>query len=235
MNLNFFPAKRKIAVFVIVFAFLLFGYLYGIPLWGKVTRCYNLFIDSEQIKSFITSFGPGAPLVFVIIQIFQVLLAPIPGEVTGFVGGYLFGAAKGFLYSSIGLTAGSLLNFIIGRFIGKQYVRKLIPAAQLDRFDALIKRQGIIVVFLLFVIPGFPKDYLCLFLGLSALPVEVFIIIAAIGRMPGTFILSLQGAFLFEQRHGLFIILSGLCLGLVCIAYLYRENLYQWVERFNSR
>ncbi len=235
MNLNFFPAKRKIAVFVIVFAFLLFGYLYGIPLWGKVTRYYNLFIDSEQIKTFITSFGPGAPLVFIIIQVFQVLFAPIPGEVTGFVGGYLFGAAKGFLYSSIGLTAGSLLNFIIGRFIGKQYVRKLIPAAQLNRFDALIKRQGIIVVFLLFVIPGFPKDYLCFFLGLSAIPIKIFIILAAIGRMPGTFILSLQGAFLFDQVYIMFAFIAGLCLVISLFAYRYRQGLYQWVERFNGR
>jgi len=236
MALKFFTRNSKILVFILVCTLLAWiGYWYGIPLWGKVSRYYSLFTDSEQIKTFIISFGLGAPLVFVIIQVFQVLLAPIPGEVTGFIGGYLFGAAKGFLFSSIGLTVGSWLNFIIGRFLGKRYVRKLIPAAQLNKFDTIIKRQGVIVVFLFFVFPGFPKDYLCLFLGLSAIPVKVFIIIAAIGRMPGTFILSLQGAFLIEQKYGLFVILSSLCLILVCVAYRYRENLYRWVERFNAR
>ncbi|MDP7076708.1 MAG: VTT domain-containing protein, partial [Desulfobacterales bacterium] len=190
-------------IFILLIAFFL-GYFYRVPLWGKITHYYLLFTNKDQIKTFITSFGSGAPIVFILIQILQVLFAPIPGEATGFIGGYLFGASKGFLYSSLGLTAGSWIIFVIGRLLGKRYVRKLIPIKQLDRFDLLVKRQGVVVLFLFFLIPGFPKDYLCFFLGLSDLPIRVFIIITAIGRMPGTYMLSLQGAFLYEQMYGLF-------------------------------
>ena len=225
--------RRTITV-VVVCILVLLGYLYRIPLWEKTTYFYDLFTDREQIKAFVTSFGSGAPVVFIIIQILQVLLAPFPGEATGFIGGYLFGATKGFLFSSIGLTAGSLINFTIGRFLGKRYVRKLIPPAQLDRLDKIVKRQGVIVLFVLFVFPGFPKDYLCLFLGLSAIPLKVFIILAAIGRMPGTLMLSLQGSYVLEQKYGLFAMILGICLILVFLAYRYREDLYQWLERFNG-
>ena len=81
---------------------------------------------------------------------------------------------------------GSWINFAIGRFLGKRFVRRWIPAAKLERFNRLLKRQGIIVLLILFIFPGFPKDYLCLFLGLTAIPRNVFLVIASIGRMPGT-------------------------------------------------
>jgi uncharacterized membrane protein YdjX (TVP38/TMEM64 family) len=226
---------QKIIIVAVVCVLVVLGYLYRIPLWEKTTYYYDILTDREQIKAFITSFGKGAPVVFIIIQILQVLLAPFPGEATGFIGGFLFGATKGFFYSSIGLTVGSLINFTIGRFLGNRFVRKLIPPAQLERMDNIVKRQGVIVLFGLFVFPGFPKDYLCLFLGISAIPLKVFILLTAIGRMPGTLMLSLQGSYIFEQRYGWFALILSVCLVLIFLAYRYREGLYNWVDKFNRK
>jgi uncharacterized membrane protein YdjX (TVP38/TMEM64 family) len=169
------------------------------------------------------------------IQVLQVIFAPVPGEVTGFIGGYLFGAANGFLFSSLALTVGSGLNFCIGHFLGRRYIRKWIPVDVLERFDRVLKHQGVIVSFILFIIPGFPKDYLCLFLGFSTIPFKVFIALAAIGRMPGTLLLSLQGASVFSQNYGLFALIFGLCLLAAVLGYRYREAVYGWVEKLNSR
>ncbi len=226
---------QKIIAVVVVCILVVLGYLYRIPLWEKVSVYYDIFTDREQTKAFIASFGTGAPVVFILIQILQVLLAPFPGEATGFIGGFLFGATKGFLYSSIGLTVGSLINFTIGRFLGKRFVRKLIPQAHLERMDNLVRHQGVIVLFGLFVFPGFPKDYLCLFLGLSAIPLKIFIILTAIGRMPGTLMLSLQGSYIFEQSYGWFAFIVSVCLVLIFLAYRYREGLYRWIEKFNGK
>ena len=227
---------RRILISGAVVCFIVFlGYVYHQYLWEKITYVYHLFGDREQIKTFVASFGQGAPAIFIIIQILQVLFAPFPGEATGFIGGFLFGAAKGFLFSSIGLTLGSWINFSIGRFMGKRFVRKLIPERQLDRLDKIIKRQGVIVLFILFVIPGFPKDYLCLFLGLSTLPLKIFLILAGIGRMPGTLMLSLQGSYIFEQKYGLFAVIMVLCLMVILLAYKYRDPLYQWLEKYNEK
>jgi uncharacterized membrane protein YdjX (TVP38/TMEM64 family) len=105
----------------------------------------------------------------------------------------------------------------------------------LERIDNIVKRQGVIVLFILFIFPGFPKDYLCLLLGLSAIPLKIFIILVTIGRMPGTLMLSLQGSYLFEQRYGWFAVMLGLCFVLIFFAYRYREDLYQWLEKFNRK
>jgi len=196
---------------------------------------YRQITDREQIAQVVAAFGRGAPLAFMSLQVLQVVLAPIPGEATGFIGGYIFGAARGFIYSSLALAAGSWINFAIGRFLGRRYVRRWIPTDKLARFDQLLKRQGIIVLLILFIFPGFPKDYLCLFLGITAIPLRAFLLIASIGRMPGTLMLSLQGEFLFQKNYVVFAVVFGVTLLAAVLSIMYRETLYRWMEKLNRK
>ncbi len=210
-------------------------YWFSEPIQHRADHLFRLLTDREQVTAYVASFGNAAPLVFMAVQIAQVIMAPIPGEATGFIGGYLFGAFAGCFYSSIALTIGSLLNFLIGRFLGKRWVRRLIPKDKLAKYDHLLRHQGMLVVFLLFLFPGFPKDYLCLFLGVSTMPVRVFLLMAMIGRIPGTLMLSLQGALVYEKNYLIFCLLVGLNAVLIYFGYRYRESLYQWVEKINGQ
>lgn len=214
---------------LLILGLILFSF--GGELWSLLVRFFYFLSDREKIRVYIEGFGPAAPWVFMLVQILQVLLAPVPGEATGFIGGYLFGVAKGFIISSIALSIGSIINFSVGRFLGRRYVRKVIPAKYLARFDMVAKREGVLIVFMLFVFPGFPKDYLCLFLGLSALPFKIFVMMATIGRMPGTFILSLQGSMLFEQNYLILALATAICSCIVLLGYRYRESFYAWIEK----
>lgn len=198
---------------------------------AEALRWYGLVTDREWLRSAVASFGWAAPLVFIGIQIAQVIAAPVPGEATGFIGGYLFGTLPGFIYSTIGLSIGSLINFGIGRMLGERFVRRFVSKERFQHLDRLVNRQGIIALLILFVIPGFPKDYLCLALGLSTLPVKLFAPMACAGRIPGTLMLSLQGAALYERSYGLLAVVAGASLVLVLLAYRYREALYRWAER----
>ncbi len=225
----------RLLIVLIACVILILVVLFRESIWDKLSYFYHLLSDRDRIRDFITSFGIGAPLVFMGIQVLQVIFAPVPGEATGFIGGYLFGVLKGFIYSSMALAVGSWINFSIGRFLGVRWVRQMIPTAKFEKFDSMLKRQGIVVLFLLFVFPGFPKDYLCLFLGLSTLPLKVFILLATVGRMPGTFLLSLQGKYLFEKNYVVLGIVAAVCAILAFVIYRYRENLYLWIERYNNK
>jgi uncharacterized membrane protein YdjX (TVP38/TMEM64 family) len=202
--------------------------------WAQARRWYGLVTDREWLRAAVESCGWAAPFVFIGIQIAQVIAAPVPGEATGFIGGYIFGTLTGFIYSTIGLTIGSLINFGIGRMLGERFVRRLVSNERFQRIDRLINRQGVIALFIMFAIPGFPKDYLCLALGLSTLPMKLFALMACIGRMPGTLMLSLQGAALYDRSYGLLAGVASACLVLILLAYRYREALYRWVEKMNS-
>ncbi len=110
----------------------------GVAVWfvNPLLRFYDLFTDRKTVAAYIEAWGAAAPAVFVGIQILQVFIAPLPGEVSGLIGGYLFGVVRGFIYSSIGLTLGSMVNFSLGRILGKRFVRRLIPEQQLQAWIA---------------------------------------------------------------------------------------------------
>jgi len=227
--------KAKIITAMAFGLLMLAGYYFRTPIWKMGVNTYDVLTDREAIKTYILSWGMAAPIVFIGIQILQVVLAPIPGGATGFIGGFLFGTLNGFLYSSIGLSVGSLINFGIGRLLGKQFIRKLIPASQIKQLDKLVHRQGAIVLFICFLFPGFPKDYLCLFLGVSDIPFKLFFIMATFGRMPGTLALSIQGASLYEQEYVLMTVITLFCIVSAYLSYRYKENLYNWMEKLNGK
>lgn len=202
-------------------------------LWSEAGRRLALLTDRQWIRTTLESYGWAAPIVFIAIQIGQVVAAPIPGEATGFIGGYLFGTLKGFLYSSISLGIGSLINFGIGRFLGRRFVRRLVPEEKFKRIDRMVNRQGVIAVFMMYIIPGFPKDYLSLILGMTTLPLKVFAVLTFFGRMPGTLVLSLKGASLYDKNYTLLAVIAAICLVLALLAYRFREPLYRWVEKMN--
>lgn len=196
---------------------------------------YRVLSDREAVAAYILSWGMAAPLIFIGVQILQVVIAPIPGEASGFIGGFLFGTMDGFLYSTVGLTIGSVINFSIGRMMGKGFIRKLIPENQLRQLSKLVRHQGAVVLFILFLFPGFPKDYLCLFLGVSDISFRLFIIMASVGRMPGTLALSVQGASLYQQQYVLMAAVMVFCALAAYLSYRYKERLYVWMDRLNGK
>jgi uncharacterized membrane protein YdjX (TVP38/TMEM64 family) len=214
---------------LIVFVFLNSG------MWDQLLGYYDLATDREWLRQVVKASGWAATLVFVGLQIGQVLFAPIPGELTGFLGGYMFGALNGFLLSTIGLTIGSMINFGIGHVLGERVVRKLVRCETYEKYNQMVQYKGILVIFIFFLIPGFPKDYLCMFLGLTTLPARVFFVLSTVGRLPGTLALSLQGASIFEKNYIAFVIITVLSLLFALVSYLTRDSIYRWIVRHSKK
>jgi len=201
------------------------------PFIVKYRELARLYSSRREVKHLLERAGPYAPIVFIILQALQVVLAPIPGEATGFLGGWVFGTALGFIYSSIGLTLGSMLAFGLGRWLGLPIVRRLVSEGVYHKFDFVARAGGELVTLLFFLIPGFPKDYLCFLLGVSPLPFGTFLVIATFGRMPGTWLLSIQGAKVGSARYTEFVIFLTIAAAAALLAYIYRDEIFHWVRR----
>ena len=160
------------------------------------------FSDRKRLIEYVNSFGALSVIVFIGLQILQVLFAPIPGEVTGFIGGYIYGSVWGTLYSTIGLTLGSWMSFARARWLGHPFVEKAVSTGILQKYDYFMKHQGKLVTFVLFLIPGFPKDALCYVIGLSHMPIKMFLLVSITGRLLGTAMLSISGSFARNDQHG---------------------------------
>lgn len=192
------------------------------------TGLFHFFLDKERLIKFLNDLGPLAFLGFILLQIFQVVAAPIPGEVTGLLGGFVFGKFQGIILSTIGLTLGSLLAFTLSRKFGRPFVERVVDHSTIRRFDYILHHKGAFIVFLMFLIPGFPKDYLCYMLGLGHFSTSEFLVIGATGRLLGTVMLTLGGDYLRHEEYYKFFILSGAALVVILIAYAYKDKL----ERF---
>ena len=205
--------------------------LYHSQLWILFVRLWNIFGDRHRLKEFILSFGLYSPLAFILLQVIQVVVAPIPGGAIEFLGGYLFGTAAGMFYSMVGLILGSWIAFSIGRVFEKWAVEKFVSPRTMKKFDYLIGHEGVVLSFLLFLIPGFPKDALCYILGLTPMHLGIFLMISTIGRIPGTLMATLQGAKAFEHQYKFFLILSAASVLVILVFYIYHEQIHEWIKR----
>jgi len=186
---------------------------------------FRFFLDKERLLNFLNSMGPWKFVGFIAIQAAQVIVAPIPGDATGLLGGYLYGLVLGTSLSTLGLTLGSFAAFILARTFGRPFVEKFVPESAMKRFDYLATGKGAFLVFFLFLIPGFPKDYLCYILGLGHLSAAEFIILGSVGRLFGTILLSLEGNFLRLHQYTSFSVVFGVALLMILLAIARREQL----------
>ena len=158
-------------------------------------------MDRERLQGFLNSLGPLSFIGFILLQALQVVAAPVPGEVTGLIGGFLYGPFLGIILSTIGLTLGSWLAFFLSKTFGRPFVDKFVSKQTLDKYDYLLHHKGAFLVFVLFLIPGFPKDILCYILGLGHLSTKEFLAISTVGRFAGTVLLTVGGSYLRHQQY----------------------------------
>jgi uncharacterized membrane protein YdjX (TVP38/TMEM64 family) len=219
-------------LWVILAGFIILSiYQYNSQLWIKAVNLYDTLHDRHQLKVIIRSFGPYSPLAYILLQIIQVVVAPIPGGAIEFLGGYLFGVEAGFFYSMIGLVLGSWMAFSLARIFEKLAVEKFVSPQTIKKFDYLIGHEGLILSFLLFLIPGFPKDALCYVLGLTPMHLGIFLTISTIGRIPGTLMATLQGAKAFEHQYKTFLVLLGISAMVILAFYIYHDEIHHWIKR----
>lgn len=205
----------------------------GLTLILYETGLIHFFLDKKRMLSFLDSLGVLSFVGFILLQVTQVVAAPIPGEVTGLLGGFLYGPVLGVTLSTIGLTIGSYAAFALARTFGRPFVDKFVDERIMKRFDYLLHHKGAFLIFLLFLIPGFPKDYLCYILGLGHLTTTEFVVIGGTGRLFGTILLTLGGSYIRHHQYFRFFILAGVAIIVVFVAMAYRDKIERLFRKWH--
>jgi uncharacterized membrane protein YdjX (TVP38/TMEM64 family) len=221
--------KKTIAGFALA-GLVLGGILYLLYAHGFI----DYFTDRQRLLKVIREHPANAAFIFIGLQVLQVIAAPVPGEVSGFVGGMFFGTAWGILYSTIGLTIGSWIAFMLARLAGRPLVEMVVKPETIKRYDYVMKHKGMFLAFLMFLIPGFPKDILCYLLGLGHMGQRDFLLVSTTGRLLGTSLLTLGGAFFRDRRYGALSTLVGFSIFLVLLTLIYRETIERWFRRLRA-
>lgn len=142
------------------------------------------FHSVETLQKYIQGFGMIAPLILIIIQVFQVVVPILPGFLGCVVGGAMFGVAGGFWCNYIGISLGSMIAFLLARRFGAPLVESIFPK---DKYRGWIMRiqeakSYTLILFLCILLPLAPDDFLCYFSGLMKLPFRKFTWIILLGK-----------------------------------------------------
>lgn len=221
---------RKTIVNLLLFVLAFAGIMYLMYAVGLL----DLFISKRRLLQFIDEHRTNAVCIFIGLQALQVVFAPIPGEATGLVGGYLFGTFWGTVYSTLGLTLGSWVAFSLARLVGRPLVEAMVNPEIIQRYDYVMKHKGMFLAFLLFIIPGFPKDYLCYLLGLGHMGHVSFLLVSTSGRLFGTTLLTLGGAFFRHKQYAALFTLAGFSIFLILLVMIYRKAIEQWIRKLRA-
>ena len=213
---------------------ILIGIVAGLTFFLYQTGVISFFLNKERIANFLNSLGPLSFIGFIILQASQVIISPIPGEVTGLIGGFLYGKFLGILLSTIGLTIGSWTAFSLSRWLGGPFVEKFVRKETMSRYDYLLHHKGAFLVFLLFLIPGFPKDFLCYILGLGHLSTKEFLVISTVGRFMGTVLLTLGGDYIRHHQYYRFSLLFGIAIVFVMLSMVYRDKIERLFRKMHK-
>lgn len=195
-----------------------------------VKTVVRLYRDKRYLKDTVAAWGWMAPIVFIGIQSLQVIISPIPGEITGPVGGALFGTWWGLVYSTVGLTAGTLFCFWVGRMWGEPLIRPWLSERHWNRMSFVLEAEGAIICLTLYLIPGFPKDIISYLFGISPMTFWVFALVSTLGRVPGTFVSSYFGAHVADHEYIWALVFLALVAAVCLPLFYYRERILRRLQ-----
>lgn len=185
------------AVIVAVLVLILLGYfLWDIVFNGPVT---SLLTNRDRLVELVERSGPLGPILYILLQILQTVIAPIPGQVVGSIGGFIFGP-WGILWTTIGSLIGFWLVFLIARRLGRPFLEKIFKKSAIDKFDFIINAKSApLIIFVIFLLPGFPDDIICYIAGLTKFSIRRLMLVAILGRFPTIVFTNYLGAGLSEH------------------------------------
>lgn len=196
----------------------------------------NFIKNPERFERFLSSQGSRGIFLFIFFEIIQVVIAVIPGELVQIPGGYVYGTFWGTIYSTVGILIGSMIAFYLSRLFGYNLVKVLVPKKELERFDFLINSPKYeLIMFVLFLIPGVPKDILVFVAGATPVKPIRFFILYTIARFPSLLVASFIGANIQEKDYRHVIILSIVICILLIIGYLYKDTILKKLHHSNHK
>lgn len=197
-------------------------------------RALPLAAQGAQLQQ-LAETQPLLPLYFIGLQVLQVMLAPIPGQLMGLLGGWLFGFWGGLSLTLLGLALGSLLVMLAGRWLGRHLLPLFLKPVQRARFEHLLESGGYFSFLMIFLLPALPDDAVCLLAGMTRLNLGGLLLICVLGRLPGMGVLSWAGARFSSsigwQEQLLLAVLGLLSLGLWLAQDRIEAAWHRWQER----
>ncbi len=212
---------------------LLFCIVIGLPIYVYFTypQLIDQFKSLEHINQLLKQYKVASIFTYIGLQVFQIIVSVLPGQALQFAAGYAYGFWFGFLLSLGGVALGTIITFYLARILGKEALHVIFGEETFSKFlHTLNSKRSFLVLFVIFLIPGIPKDLFTYAAGVSEIRIIPFLFISLVGRTPAMVGSIMMGSMFYSGSYvGLFII--GIVAVILFVAgLLHRDNLIKWTD-----
>ena len=210
--------KRRARTIAIIVKFaLLLVILVGVPLylWFFHQDLLRQFADYEASRKFFETYRTQSIYILLGLQVVQILISIIPGQGIQFVAGLFYGFWPGLLLSLAGALVGTVLTYYVASFLGRDALYLFFGERKVDAMLAQVNsKRGMILVFLIYLFPGLPKDLCTYAAGISRMKLPAFLIISLVGRTP-----AMMGSLLIGMGLGRGDYTTVIIIGIIAVVF----------------
>lgn len=229
-KINKSSMKYNVAVGIIYFLVLVALCVACIPL----ARLLMSNGGMARLEKILREYEHFSILAFVLIQAIQVPVAILPP--VQIVGGMLFGSIFGSILSLVGLWLGSAFVFWVVKKAGVPLVEAIIDKKHIKRFKFLEDGERVtFVLFVLYLIPGTPKDTLTYFAPLTKIDLKTFLCVVLPARIPAVIISALFGSSISRENYVLTVIISVIIVLSAIFGFVFRDKLVERVKKISLK
>ena len=226
-------SKKRVTIAILKLIFLiLIVVLIPLYLYFYQQDFLMRFRDFNDIVSFLERYKLQSIPIYIILQIAQIVISVLPGQFFQLAAGYLYTFWPALLFSCIGAFLGTTITFWLAKGLGSDFVHIFFEK---DKTEDYVKRlnskKAYTIVFLLYAIPGIPKDVVSYAAGLSEMKYKPFIILSTIGRLPGMMGSIIIGSMWHKEEYVGMIILAIIAVVAFCSCIIYRKKLHELLDK----
>lgn len=217
---------------------ILFGIVIGVPVYVYFTypELVDRFRSLEEINMLLKQYKTASIFIYIGLQIFQIVVSVLPGQALQFAAGYAYHFWLGFIFSVIGVALGTVITFYLARLLGKDALQVIFGEEKFSRFvQTLNRKRAYVVLFVIFLIPGIPKDLFTYAAGVSEIRIVPFLLLSLVGRTPAMMGSIMMGSMFYNGSFFGLIVLGIAAVVLFILGLTNRDKLMKWSDEFYSR
>ncbi len=198
-----------------------------------ISGFYNTALFNGDRRFIFNSVGNQTGNVF---QIIQIVISIIPGQVFQMAAGYLYGFWPALLFAMAGAILGTSISFTLAKVLGRDFLHIFFGEEKMSYYiERINSKKMYAIVFFLYLIPGIPKDMVSYAAGVSEIKFKPFVIVSAIGRLPGMVGCLLMGDMMMEENYAGAIVIGFFAIVAFCVCIAFRKKIQVLLDKFYQK
>lgn len=223
---------KRMIINGIIFALLIILSIVATIILFPVLKEYQTEEGLEGLKKFVSEMGIVGMLILFAIQVIQIVIPFLPGQFIELAVGALYSPIIAITILSLGLVVATIIIYYLGKWIGRPFISLFLSEENEQKYGFLKNSKKMeLVFFILFLIPGTPKDVLIFFLPLLNLKLSRFIVLSLLARIPGWILDVYMGHSFFEKNYTLLVIVIILIVLIGIFGYIYKDKIMNYLKK----